>query len=235
MASSNRGNVMQIINQKTKDMLKTRLKRDELTRQLLEKRMKLYDLNILIDAEHIKISDLKIKMYERMNDACRLYKKNRKNNVAIELEHKKMTEMKLNIIRQLIPLDNENLTKTFDLSREVKIGKLTDDMNYNSPDKWEENKDRLMTERTQLANEIKTVEAEISAFEPAGNIIMKKIAEYTERQDVLDNEIVQLTETILPLNDLIPEEPEHHPVTFMKVTETDGNNPEDVLKNLTQE
>lgn len=228
-------NVMQIINQKTKDMLVNRLKRDELMRVLFEKRMKVCDLSILIEAEHIKMSDLKISMYDKMNEVCRLYKRNRKNNVAIEIEHKKMAEMKLGFIKQLIVLDNDNLTENFDLNREVKIGQLADQMNYKAPDKWDENKERYEAERTRLYNEIKLGEAEVSAFESKGQALMKKLAEYSNRKNQLENEIVEITEKCLPLNDLIGDEPEHHPVTFMRVAETDGQNPEDVLKNLSQE
>ena len=235
MANEPRGNVMQIINQKTKDMLVNRLKRDELMKLLFEKRMKVCDLSILIEAEHIKMSDLKIAMYEKMNEACRLYKKNRKNNVGIEIEHKKMAEMKLGIIKQLIPLDNDNLTKTFDLNREVKIGKLSDDMNYVTPDKWDENKERYEVERSRLLAEIKRSEDEVCAFESKGQAGMKKLNEYLTRKNALENEIVEITEKCLPLNDLIAEEPEHHPVTFMRVAETDGQDPSDVLKNLSQE
>ena len=231
-SSSNRGNVMQIINQKTKDMLVNRLKRDEMTKTLFEKRLKLYDLNILIEAEHIKMSDLKIAMYDKMNEVCRLYKKNRKNNVKIELEHKKITEMKLEIVKQLIPLDNDNLTKVFDINREVKIGRLSDDMNYNTPDSWDENRERYETERKKIMNEIHVGERTVAAFEPAGQECMKKLTELIARKNKLEAEIVELTEKILPLNDLISDEPEHHPITFMKVAETDGTNPEDILRNL---
>ncbi len=235
MSSINRPAAMQILNQKSKDTLVNRLKRDELMKQLFEKRMKICDLTILIDAEHIKISNLKIAMYEKFNDVNRLYIKARKNSVAIELEHKKMAEMKLNIIKQLIPLDNENLTRNFDLNREVKIGKLTDDMNYNTPSSWDENKERLTAERDRLQNEIKKGEVEVTAFESQGKMIMQKIAEYTAKKNQLENEAVEITEKALPLNDLISDEPEYHPVTFVRVAETDASNPEDVLKNMTQE
>lgn len=232
---NNRNNAVQIINQATKDMLHNRLKRDELMKQLFEKRIKICDLTILIEAERIKINDLKINMYEQMNIVCQLYKKARKNNILIEIEHKKMAEMKLNIIKQLIPLDTENLTKNFDLNREVKIGKLTDDMNFNSPTGWDENKDRYTTEHVRLQNEIKTNEDEVDAFELRGMTVMNKITEYTSRKTQLENEVAEIMERALPLNNLISDEPEHHPVAFMRVAETDATNPTDVLKNLSQE
>lgn len=231
----NRNNSIQIINQTTKDMLVNRLKRDELTVQLMEKRLKLYNLNILANAEHIRISDVKIAMYKAMNEACELYKKNRRNNVAIELEHKKMTEMKLAIVKKLVVLDNENLNRNFDLKREVEIGKLTDDMNYNAPQNWEENKDRLTAERTRLLDEIKKAEEKVSEFEATGNSHMKKLNEYMSKSAELEDEITMITEKLLVINDKISDDPEHHPVTFIRVSETDGNNPDDVLRNLSQE
>lgn len=230
-----RNNSLQIINQTTKDMLVNRLKRDELTVQLMEKRLKLYNLNILANAEHIRISDVKISMYKAMNETCELYKKNRKNNVAIELEHKKMTEMKLAIVKKLVVLDNENLNHNFDLKREVEIGKLTDDMNYNEPPEWEENKERLTKERIKLLDEIKKAEEKVSEFEAAGELHMEKLNGYLAKASVLEDETVVLTEKLLVINDKISDDPEHHPVTFMRIAETDGNNPDDVLRNLSQE
>lgn len=232
---TDRKNSMQIINQATKDMLGNRLKRDELMRHLFERRIKLCDLSIIIEAEHIKIEELKISLHEKMKTSSELHKKAYKNNIRIEMDHKKMAEMKLDIIKQLIPLDNENLTRNFDLDREVKIGKLTDDMNFNTPDKWDENKEKYMNERTRLQSEIKKTDMDIMSLETLGKEGISKIAEYTSRKNKMENEILELTERILPLNDLIPDEPEHHPATFIRVAETDPTNPEDVFKNISQE
>ena len=82
----------------------------------------------------------------------------------------------------------------------------------------------------KLHDEIKSLEDQIHKLDADVNI--NKIKEYTTRQKLLEDEVVILAEKIMPLNDQISEEPEHHPVTFMKVVETDFTNPDDVLKNL---
>jgi chromosome segregation ATPase len=102
-------------------------------------------------------------------------------------------------------------------------------MNYNTPDSWDESRERYETERKKNMNEIQVGERTVAEFEPAGQECVKKLTELIARKNKLEAEIVELTEKILPLNDLISDEPEHHPVTFMKVAETDGTNPEEHL------
>jgi hypothetical protein len=223
---------LQIINQATKDMLKTRLKRDELTKRIFDHRLNLYKTNILVENVHVKMADLKTKMYKDMIQVCALYKKNRANNIAIEEEHRRITEMKIKTVTDLIKLDNENLTRNFDFKREIKIGELTNTMNYDFPDNWEENRERLTAERVNIERQIKDAETKVSSYESEGAVLTNLVVKLNERKSLLEIEIADLTEKVLPLNDAIVDDVERHPVTMVSVAATDFQNPEDVLRNF---
>ena len=215
----NSAQTIQIINEKTKNILKNRLKRDELTKRLLELRLDLYRSNILIEAEYTKMADLKIRMYNRMIQVCESYKKNRRNNILIELEHRKMTEMKLNIVSQLLVHDNGNLTSNFDFKREIEIDRLTNSMNYDSPPMWDENRDKYLELKAEIETEIKFGEDAVSSFDTQGQIHVRNLNQMFDKKRKIENEIESLTEQILPLNDTIEEEPEHHPITLIKIAD----------------
>jgi hypothetical protein len=223
---ANTAPTLQIINQETRNMLKRRLERDELTKRIFSLRMTLYKINMAIEKEHILMSDLKISMYKSMVQLCELYKKNRRNNIMIELEHNKITEMKSHIITELIALDNQNLYNNFDFARELKISDLTNSMNYDYPPNWEENKDKLTNERDHIEIQIKEAETHVSSFEVEGAKHMRNITQFIEKRNKINNEIIELTDKVLPLNDTISDDMEKHQVTLVRVNEVDFKNPE---------
>lgn len=217
---------LQIINQETRNMLKRRLERDELTKRIFNLRLILYKINMAIEKEHIQMSDLKISMHKHMIQLCELYKKNRRNNIIIELEHNKITEMKSHIITELIALDNQNIYNNFDFARELKISELTNSINYDYPSNWEENKTRLSAERERIESQIKEAEKFVSSFEVEGSKHMRNIAQFIEKRNKIDNEIIDLTDKVLPLNDNISDDTEIHDVTLVNINQVDFENPE---------
>ena len=214
---------LQIIGQRTKDMLVTRLKRDELTKKMYELRIELYKTNTSIELEYLNMSDLKIRMYSFMVKLYDLYKKNRNNNIIIESEHRKVTEMKMKTVGEIIALDKKNLIN-FDMAHEVKIGSLTDVMNYDYPANWDENKDCLSGERARLEVQIKELETLIAGFEPEGQEHVLKINQLVAKQSSLNAQIESLTTEILGLNDLIADDMERHPITLVNISQTDFSN-----------
>lgn len=215
--------VIQIVNQRTKNILKNRLKRDQLVKKMFETRMELYRTNIFIETEHVKMSDLKIKMYNRMNQLYESYKNKRRNNILIELEQRKMTEMKLGFINKLIKLDDENLSSNFEFNREIEINNLSNSMNYESPPKWEENKTKYEALKNEIDKEIELGEKEVESFKYQGEIHMQTLSKLINKKKTLEIEIQELNEYILPLNDSLHDGDEKHPITLVKIAKTDSN------------
>jgi hypothetical protein len=210
---------LQIINQSTKDLLKIRTQRDKLTKNLFELRQSLYRLNILIEADHIRIADIKVRMHKDTADVFELHKKRRSNQINIELEHKKMTAFKMEIIDKLIDLDNQNLSGNFDFRRELEINKLSNNMNYDAPSDWEINKEKYSSLRDKYDKEIEIAEAKVKSYEVDGLKYTNNIIKMLQQKNIIENDIEKLTEDILALNDQIPDKNESHPITIVKVAD----------------
>lgn len=212
----NQGPFLQVLNENTKKILSSRLIRDELIKKMLETRLELYRTNILIENERYKIDILRQKAYTQLYES---YQKNRRNNIQIELEHRKITEMKLGFITQIIQLDKDN-QNLFNAERETKISTLTDNMNYETPDSWDENKAKFQTQQNTILAEIRERENElIGLIESPTHESKTYLIELLNKQVKLNSEVESLVERILPLNDTIADEIEEHEVTNVKVSD----------------
>ena len=203
---------IQIVNQHTRSILEIRLKRDELLKKLYITRQSLYRTSIILDSEYIKISNARINFNLRTNEICELYKASRCNSINISIENRKTTEMKLNIINEIIQLDINNLTIDFNMQREIKINDLTNNMNSNYPMNHDENLETFASKSIDIENKIQLKENELISIENECKIMQDTIINMAETKQKLHQEAEDIIKEILPLNEIILEDPERHDV-----------------------
>jgi hypothetical protein len=209
---------MQVLNQKTVDILKIRLERDAVSKKLYETQMLLYRTSILAETEYIKISNIKIESTTFVNKAYELEKKYCRNNLLIEIEHRKITEMKLNVINKLIVLDTKNL-ELFDMCNEMEINALTDSFNYATPDNWEESKVKLLAEKTAIDNEIKMNTAAMDLLKDKLKVHMAAVVKLHEDKKKLETIVNATSHELLALNEKILDDVERQEMMYVRLGE----------------
>jgi hypothetical protein len=207
---------IQILNPQAVKTLKHRLKRDKLLKDLYDERLKLYRFNILMDSEYIKSSNIKIAMNNEISEVYELYKRKRSTNVKMLLEHKKITEMKLDLINKIVTLDEDSLTQEYKFERENKISELTDRLNETYPDGWTENKEIISNRLDAIAKEIVEHEKKVETLRAEADTIATTIRNYEKKCTEINESIVQKTNEILKLNNFILDAPEEQVVYLVK-------------------
>ncbi len=185
------------------ETLQIRLKRDNSTKELYNLKLANYRNNILLNAEDIKLINNKLEIQKSIDEYLILNKEKCKLLICIDLEHKHITEMKLDIINKIIELDNMNLNNDISINNEIKINELTDKLNYEYPENWELNKKNNIQKLEDLEIKINSKFKERVDLEMKQVNFINKINELQYEIYNNKNKIENLTKTILDLNEKV--------------------------------
>ena len=181
------------------NVLQARLKREKVMKQLYELQIKYSRALIILDAEDIKNWDIKSETSSKMLALSALQKKYCKNHIQIQLVYRANDEKKLSIINKLIDSYNEELATSINREIELKISKLTDELNGTDPE-VEEKKIKLETLEQEYEPDIRTMKKEIQELNKKDYASTRRIQVLRDDIRKMEVELEKLTNTIKKLN-----------------------------------